>query len=207
MYKADVKRFFQDELYVALEYGFINNQYHITNALYTIDEAIEDNLDRDITLYQFESADFQKTVNMYNVKFGIESNSRKYKKLLFEYFIGVGIRKVTVNYSNVIDPKGVIGFPQVSNPGKDQGHTYGVLQPNGTYVIAGIDQDNPPAGAEDLGENAQGTPNPDGTYNVIKRFNQAVWDISEGTTWRGNFTFGVKIGYTLWSKQKHLYRH
>lgn len=204
MYKAEFRRFFQDELYTAFEYGHIDYQYDLDDDFITIEDFDQQGT-REIKLFNYESAHFRKTVNMFNMKFGIEYNSRKVPRLVFDYFIGVGVRKVAVDYTDVFNPVVVYAFPQVTQ-GKEKRDTYAVPQANGTYIIDGIDQNNPPSDAVNLGRNAQGTRNPDGTYNHAI-IDTPAWDLAEGTTWRGNFTFGVKIGYTLWSKQKHLYRH
>ncbi len=200
-FKFEVKRFFQDELYIALEYGFIDHRYTYRDE-YFINESFSDENLRDISMYRYDEASFQKNIQMINAKFGVQYNSRKYPRLLFDFFIGVGVRNI--NYS--IDPiniKPVQAFPQVGS-GEKSKHTYGIKQADGTYIIDGIDQQNPPSNAEDLGSNTQGVKNDNGTYTVAD-IQTPDWDLTptDGSEWKGNFTFGIKIGYTLWSKYKY----
>lgn len=147
-YKGEVKYFFQDEIYMALEYGYINYAYDYKDDYYTPNTQ-DDPTTLEVEfpiVHSYESASFNKIAQVFDLKFGIEFNSRKYPRLMFDVFTGVGVRFVDVNYTNVVNPL-----------------------PVSVYSTA-IDRQVP------------------------------AWDLNVGKTTRGNFTFGIKIGYTLWSK-------
>ena len=99
-YKVEVKYFFQDQVYIGVEYGYFNYSYDYADDYFT-PLTQEDEV---ANLYRYESATFNKTVNMYNVKFGVQQVLRKHPKWLFDGFAGVGIRTVNIDYTNVVNP-------------------------------------------------------------------------------------------------------
>lgn len=185
-YKGELRRFFQDEVYLGLEYEFSRYSFDVK------DEYYGDINDRK-SVYNFESATFNKSYHVGNVKFGVQWNSRKVSRLLFDVYFGVGLKRLNIDFTNVENPIPVSIL---------LGDTYVMKQSNGTYLpLDEAGQLNPPSDAVEHSVATEVVRLSDGSYKLVDR-SIPRWDMTELLTNRGNFTFGFKIGYTLWSKNK-----
>ncbi|MFP5470187.1 MAG: hypothetical protein ACLGGV_01190 [Bacteroidia bacterium] len=94
-FKAEVKRYSNDEFYIGLEYGRLKYQYDFFNDFYT--SLI------DFETYQYDKATITKSVHIFNVKVGVEYIWKRNHNVVFDIFIGVGARHVDLKYIDVVN--------------------------------------------------------------------------------------------------------
>lgn len=94
-FKAEVKRYYNDEFYVGVEYGFVKYQYNFRDD-YFVNIA-------DSKVYKYEFATIDKQVHIFNVKVGVEYIGRRNPRFIYDIFVGVGGRIVNLDYNNLIN--------------------------------------------------------------------------------------------------------
>jgi len=119
-FKAEAKRYYNDEFYVGLEYGRLEYQYDFYNDYYT--SLI------DFETYKYDKATISKSVHIFNLKVGVEYIWKRNHNVIFDLFIGVGGRHVDIKYSDVINREPFV-FPFV------EGDIDGISR-NANYDIA-----------------------------------------------------------------------